>query len=245
MYHYRQVLVRMRQGESDRQIAATGLMGRGAASKLRKLADPLGWLDSAHSLPSDEALAGVLQPPKSARAGDQSSVYRYRELIARWWSEGIDGTTIYAALQRNHDYQGSYSSLSRYLRILAAKTPCVTTVLEFAPGEAAQVDFGKGPEVVDVRTGEVFKTWVFVMVLAWSRHQYAGLVRNQRLKSGSRNDPALIGTIRMRTPHEVKHQTGSGNCVAFLGENCAGDSQRSRRVAPDDFRVASVLVLHG
>ena len=28
MYHYRQVLVRMRQGESDRQIAATGLMGR-------------------------------------------------------------------------------------------------------------------------------------------------------------------------------------------------------------------------
>ena len=28
MYHYRQALVRMRQGESDRQIHATGLMGR-------------------------------------------------------------------------------------------------------------------------------------------------------------------------------------------------------------------------
>jgi hypothetical protein len=27
MYHYRQALVRMRQGESDRQIHATGLMG--------------------------------------------------------------------------------------------------------------------------------------------------------------------------------------------------------------------------
>ena len=38
MYHYRQVLVRMRQGESDRQIATTGLMGRQAASRLRKQA---------------------------------------------------------------------------------------------------------------------------------------------------------------------------------------------------------------
>jgi hypothetical protein len=28
MYHYRQALVRMRQGESDQQIHATGLMGR-------------------------------------------------------------------------------------------------------------------------------------------------------------------------------------------------------------------------
>ena len=28
MYHYRQALVRMRQGESDRQIHATELMGR-------------------------------------------------------------------------------------------------------------------------------------------------------------------------------------------------------------------------
>ena len=116
MYHYRQVLVRMRQGESDRQVAATGLMGRAAASKLRKQASQFGWLDSAQPLPSDEELVGLLRPPKSAHTREHSSVHRYRELIARWWSEGIDGTTIYRALQRNHNYQGSYSSLSRYLR---------------------------------------------------------------------------------------------------------------------------------
>ena len=183
MYHYRQVLVRMRQGESDRQIAATGLMGRRAAGKLRKQAEAFGWLDSAHALPPDEELVARLHPPKTTRTGEQSSVHPYRELIARWWSEGIDGTTIYAALKRNHSYEGSYSSLSRYLRTLAAKTPRVTTVLEFAPGEAAQVDFGKGPQIVDVHTGEIFKTWVFVMVLAWSRHQYAELVRNQSVET--------------------------------------------------------------
>jgi len=165
------------------KIAATHLMGRRTAAKLRKQASGFGWLDPAHSLPVDEALARVLHPPKTQHVREQSSLHPYRELIAQWYSEGINGTTIYGALQRNHNYNGSYSSLSRYLRALAAKTPRVTTVLEFAPGEAAQVDFGKGPQIIDVYTGEIFKTWVFVMVLAWSRHQYAELVRDQSVET--------------------------------------------------------------
>ena len=39
MHHYRQALLRMRQGDSDRQIAAAKLMGRRAAAALRLLAD--------------------------------------------------------------------------------------------------------------------------------------------------------------------------------------------------------------
>ena len=35
MYEYRQVIVRMRLGESDRAIAQTGLMGRKKASGVR------------------------------------------------------------------------------------------------------------------------------------------------------------------------------------------------------------------
>jgi transposase len=183
MYHYRQSLVRMRQGESDRQIAATKLMGRRCAGALRRQAKAQGWLDPARPLPRDEELAAVLCQPKHERAQAQSSLQPFSEVVERWWSEGINGTTIYAALKRQHGFTGSYSSVSRYLRGLAEKTPRVTTVLEFAPGEAAQVDFGKGPEIVDVHTGEVFKTWVFVMVLAWSRHQYAELVRDQSVET--------------------------------------------------------------
>jgi hypothetical protein len=36
---------------------------------------------------------------------------------------------------------------------------------DFEPGEAAQVDFGKGPEIIDVKTGEVISTHFFVMTL--------------------------------------------------------------------------------
>ena len=61
MYHYRQALVRMRQGESDRQIHATGLMGRRSLGTLRKQAQVHGWLDPAQALPSDQDLAAILQ----------------------------------------------------------------------------------------------------------------------------------------------------------------------------------------
>lgn len=48
--------------------------------------------------------------------------------------------------------------------------------LEFAPAEAAQVDFGSRPVLVDARTGAEFKIWFFLMALCWSRHQYTELV---------------------------------------------------------------------
>lgn len=38
MYEYRQALVRMRQGDSDREIAASKVMGRPKAAALRALA---------------------------------------------------------------------------------------------------------------------------------------------------------------------------------------------------------------
>jgi transposase len=183
MYHYRQALVRMRQGESDRQIHATGLMGRRSLGTLRTQAQQRGWIDPARALPSDQDLAAVLQRPKPGQIRVRSSLEPYRQLIEQWCIEGIDGTTIHAALTRRHGYSGSYSSVRRFLQSLAKTTPRVTSVLEFAPGEAAQVDFGKGPEIVDVHTGEAFKTWVFVMLLAWSRHQYAELVRNQSIET--------------------------------------------------------------
>lgn len=35
--------------------------------------------------------------------------------MTNWYAAGIQGTTIHAALVRNHGYTGSYSSLCRFL----------------------------------------------------------------------------------------------------------------------------------
>ena len=183
MYHYRQALVRMRLGDSDRQIAKSGLMGRRVSATVRGEAAARGWLDTDQPLPPDEELASVFDAPKKQRARQSSSLEPHREQITSWYEDGVQGTTIHHALKRRHGFTGSYSAVRRFLQNLADTTPRVTTVLEFAPGDTAQVDFGQGPQITDVYTGEQFKTWFFIMTLAWSRHQYAELVRDQSVET--------------------------------------------------------------
>lgn len=180
MYQYRQVLVRMRLGDSDRQIAKTGLMGRRKAAPLRQLAQVQGWLDPTHPLPEDATLAEVLVSGRTKEAlGSASLLEPYREQVRTWWEAGIQGTTIHQALVRQYGFKGSYSAVRRFLQGLKADRPQATVILDFAPAEAAQVDFGQGPRIADAYSGEELPTWVFVMTLCFSRHQYAELVRDQ------------------------------------------------------------------
>jgi transposase len=179
MYQYRQVLVRMRQGDTDREIARAGLMGRPKAARLRGLAASQGWLEPEAALPEDAAIAAVIGEARRARS-TISSVESYRGLIERWAASGVSGVVIHAALAREHGYRGSASSVYRMLTALGASRPPEATVpLTFAPGEAAQVDFGAGPVLLDPAIGAPRRTWCFVMTLCWSRHQYVEFVWDQ------------------------------------------------------------------
>ena len=182
MYEYRQVLVRMRQGDSDRQIAKAKLMGRHKAAALRRVATEHGWLDAEPSLPDDAVLAEVLLP-KVPQPGPVSQVEPFREQVTTWKQAGIDGTAIHQALVREHGFTGSYSAVRRFIQGLALSAPAATVRLDFAPGEAAQVDFGSGPRLVDTATGEIRKSWIFVMSLCFSRHQYAEVIWDQRVET--------------------------------------------------------------
>ena len=51
MFEVRQVVTRMRLGDTDRAIARAGLMGRRKLSQLRRTAEAAGWLDVATPLP--------------------------------------------------------------------------------------------------------------------------------------------------------------------------------------------------
>jgi transposase len=180
MYHYRQLLVRMRQGDSDRDIARSKLMGRRKIAQVREMAEQRGWLDPAVVLPDDAVLAEIFAQERNLPPRCISTLSPWREQITRWHAAGIAGTAIHAALKRNHGYTGSYASMQRFLsHLVAARDPEVPLRLEFAPAEAAQVDFGAGPTITDVHTGEVMKTWFFVMTLCYSRHQYAEFVPDQ------------------------------------------------------------------
>lgn len=179
MYEIRQVIFRIRQGESNRSIGKSGLMGRKKATEIRRIAEANGWLTD-DPLPDDTLLAPYFSN-KPETHPQQSLVEPYSNEVKEWWKQGIDGTTIHQALIRKFGFTGSYSSVRRFLQLLKESNPQATTILEFEPGEAVQVDFGKGPQIVDVFTGEIISTWFFVMTLAWSRHQYAEFVTNQKV----------------------------------------------------------------
>jgi len=180
MHQYRQVIVRMRLGDTDRDIARTGLMGRRKAAEVRATAAAQGWLEVSQALPDEAVLAAQLVRPV-ARPQTVSQVLPFADEVKEWHGQGIQGTTIYQALRRKHDFQGSYSAVRRYLQTLPPQDLAATTPLDFAPGDTAQVDFGKGPQIIDVGTGEVIETWIFCLELAWSRHLYAELVRDQKV----------------------------------------------------------------
>ena len=179
MFQYRQVLVRLRQGDTDRDIARARLMGRKKAAALRALAAERGWLDPQAQLPDDATIAAALAPPRRA-ASTISGVEPHRELVERWVEREVGGVAIYSALCREHGYRGSYSSVYRFVRsIQAARPPQATVRLAFAPGEAAQLDFGAGPFLHDPARNERRRTWCFVMTLCFSRHQYVEFVWDQ------------------------------------------------------------------
>ena len=178
MFQYRQALVRMRQGDSDRQIAAARIMGRRTAATLRELGIEHNWLDPLGAMPADEVIATALKAPKRAST-TVSSLASQRARIAAWAQQGVSGVAILSALQREHAWGGSYSAVRRILADIRSDEPLDTTCrLDFEPGDAAQVDFGAGPMLMHP-DGRVRRTWAFVMNLCFSRHQYVEFVWDQ------------------------------------------------------------------
>jgi transposase len=179
MFEYRQVIHRMKMGETDRAIARSKLMGRLKCAQVRCVAEQNGWLTEA-ILPDDQVLAEMFQKDIPNISHD-SYCRPHEDQIEKWFDAGIQGTTIYRALVDQFGFSGSYSSVRRLLKKFQKQKPDVSCMLDFAPAEAAQVDFGKGPTIIDAFSGHEIKTWIFVMTLCFSRHMYAEIVTDQKV----------------------------------------------------------------
>ena len=85
MHEHRQARMRLRQGDSEREIARSGLMGRAKAARFRKLAQAQaqGWLEPGCPLPPDAEIAVARAPPRlpasAQSASAQSALSAYRQ----------------------------------------------------------------------------------------------------------------------------------------------------------------------
>lgn len=181
MHEILQIIFRLKQGDSIRGISRAKLADRKKVRQIYRTAVEQGWLSPKSSLPSDEELSKFFKPKPVIN--QSSLVASFKTQIEEWFKQGIQATTIHAALQRQHNFTGGYNAVQRFVKSLKDSTPTVSMILEFKPGECAQVDFGAGPKLTNETTGEIIKTWIFVMVLAFSRHQYAEIVLRQDVET--------------------------------------------------------------
>ena len=175
-------VVRLLQaGASDREVAQ--LVGRSrrtvaaidAGLSKGLLAGPLPALGELETRLA-ASLPATLPPQQT------STVERYREEIMALRAQGVEASAIKTRLEERHQVPISYSAVWRLVRRWSRRTSRRrSSEWRCRPGSEAQVDFGAaaGDRPADGRR----KAWVFVLVLAWSRHSYAEVVFDQRVET--------------------------------------------------------------
>lgn len=107
---YKEIIYRIRAGESERSIARDMGISRPTIHKYKIKAEVEGYLDKGQELPGSEELAESLgpasQPPKNP-----STLENYREMVQKYLDQGLQMTVIYQRMRENCGYEGSYSSV--------------------------------------------------------------------------------------------------------------------------------------
>jgi transposase len=115
--------------------------------------------------------------PRPGRSPSASACEPHREVIELALGRGRNATAIWQDLVDSHGFTERYASVKRFVRKLrGSPTPEARVVIETAPGEEAQVDYGTGPMVRDPQTGKYRRMRLFVMTLGHSRKSVRLLV---------------------------------------------------------------------
>lgn len=177
---YQRILEELRDGRSARDLSERKIASRNTVREVKSLVGELGWLDPSSPMPPSDDIERILQKvftmPRQV-----STVERYREEVEAWAKDGHSAQQIYQALKRQKSFSGSVGAVKRFLKHLDTPEKKAVVVLHFEPGEAVQVDFGSGPELVHPVSGKLVRTHFFVMTLCHSRHMYAELVWDQKV----------------------------------------------------------------
>jgi transposase len=107
--------------------------------------------------------------PRPGRSPSASACEPYREIIEGALSKGRNAMAIWQDLVDGQGFSGRYASVKRFVnKLRGSPTPEARVVIETAPGEEAQVDYGAGPMVRDPDSGKYRRTRLFVLTLGHS-----------------------------------------------------------------------------
>lgn len=188
MVQVREIIRRWQAGENKMAIGrASGVSAR-TVGRYIEVAASYGVLRDGEP-PGEEVLAQLLQRnhpgPLPARETPAAARLAGRDdQLARWLQEErLQLTRVHELLIREGVIV-SYTSLRRYVREAGLWKAARTTVrmAQWPPGEVAEMDFGKLGSIVDVETGKRQTAWALLVVLPYSRHQFAWPLLRQTLE---------------------------------------------------------------
>ena len=146
---------------------AAGSEGARAKPANEVTTDPEAFLDGELAKPANEVTTDSGELPRPS-AG--SHCLPFHELIIEALSRQRNAVAIYQQLVDHHGFRHSYESVKRYVRELrGTRSPEAHPIIETAPGEEAQVDYGEGPMVRNPETGKYRRTRLFLLTLGYSR----------------------------------------------------------------------------
>jgi len=96
----------------------------------------------------------------------------YDEYIRERLASGLSAQRIFQDLQFDKAFEGSYSSVKRYVRMVEVHEEVPFRRMEVLPGTECQVDYGTGAWIVG-EDGKRRKTHLFRVVLSHSRKAYS------------------------------------------------------------------------
>jgi transposase len=121
-----------------------------------------------------EAVEGQIPPPRppapavgTTPGSTTSACEAHRTWIETQVGLGRNAVSIYQDLVETHGFSHRYNSVKRFVAGLKEREPERFDVLEFLPGEEAQVDYGQGAPTL-AAAGKYKRPYLFVMTLKFS-----------------------------------------------------------------------------
>lgn len=192
MWEVLDVLKRIHRGESRRQVARATGRSRKTIGRYVAVAADQGWVAGFHE-PDEQLAAEILAKlrpgPKESVAESAEILEPFADQIRQWlaphdgYKRGLRLTKVRNLLERRGVHV-SYSALYRFAckHLDFARKTSTVRMAEVAPGELAEVDFGRLGLVHDPKTGKRRYLHALIVTLVFSRHQYVHVTHHQKLE---------------------------------------------------------------
>lgn len=194
MWEILQVLRRLSRGENKSAIARETDHSRSTVRRYETLARDIGWAPGIGE-PTEELAAEIarrVNPAGRRDPGDaEAELFPFAAQIREWLTpaehekRGLRLTKIHQLLGR-YGVGVPYSSLHRFAVKhcgFAERRRITVRMAESAPGELAEIDFGRLGRVHDPFSGRWRVAWALIVTLVFSRHQYVHVAFSQKLQN--------------------------------------------------------------